>query len=50
MKKAVVLAAVAVYWGFGLLAAEFSFADGDIEKVGLADAVVGEAAQGRSWA
>ena len=59
MKRAVVLAAVAVFWGFGLLAAEFSFADGGIDKVGLADAVVGgkplkaEAAlktlQGRVW-
>lgn len=58
MKRAVILAAVAVFWGFGLLAAEVSLAAGDIEKLGLADAVVGgkplkgEAAktlQGRVW-
>ncbi|MDK2742142.1 MAG: hypothetical protein H8K03_10225 [Nitrospira sp.] len=59
MKRAVVLAAVAVFSGFGLLAAEFSLADGGIEKLGIADAVVGgkplkaEAAtktlQGRVW-
>jgi hypothetical protein len=59
MKKSVVLAAVAVFWGFGLLAAEFSFAAGDIEKLGLADAVVGgkplkgeaglKTLQGRVW-
>jgi hypothetical protein len=59
MKKSVVLAAVAVFWGFGLLAAEFSFAAGGIEKLGLADAVVGgkplkseavaKTLQGRVW-
>jgi hypothetical protein len=58
MKKSVVLAAVAVVIGFGLLAAEFSFAAG-IEKLGLADAVVGgkplksegvaKTLQGRVW-
>ena len=41
MKKAVVLAAMAVFVGFGLLGAESSRADGAIEHVGLADAVVG---------
>ncbi len=59
MNKAVVLAAVAVFVGFGLLAAEFSFAAGAIEKLGLADAVVGgkplkaeagvKTLQGRVW-
>ena len=58
MKKAVVLAAVAVFLGFGLLTAEFTLAAG-LEALGLADAVVGgkplksEAAaktlQGRVW-
>jgi hypothetical protein len=59
MKRAVVLAAAAVFSSFGLLAADFSFAAGAIEHLGLADAVVGgkplkaaEAAkklQGRVW-
>lgn len=59
MKKAVALAAVAMFGGFGLLAAEFSFAAGAIEKLGLADAVVGgkplkaeagvKTLQGRVW-
>ncbi|NGZ02254.1 MAG: hypothetical protein CV090_04290 [Nitrospira sp. WS238] len=59
MKRAVVLAAVAVSCGFGLLAAESSFAAGGIEKLGLADAVVGgkplkaeaglKTLQGRVW-
>ena len=59
MKRAVVLAAVAVFCGFGLLAAESSFAAGAIEKLGLADAVVGgkplkaeaglKTLQGRVW-
>ena len=59
MKRTVVLAAVAVVAGFGLLAAEFSFAAGGIEKLGLADAVVGgkplkaeagvKTLQGRVW-
>jgi len=59
MKKTVLLAAVAVFSSFGLLAADFSFAAGAIEHLGLADAVVGgkplkagEAAktlQGRVW-
>jgi hypothetical protein len=59
MKRAVVLAAVALFSGFGLLAPELSLADGAIDKVGIADAVVGgkplkatEAAkklQGRVW-
>src|SRR5574338_735677 len=40
MKRAVILAAVTVFTGFGLLAAEFSLA-ADIEHLGLADAVVG---------
>ena len=58
MKKVVVLAAVAVFSGFGLLAAGVSPA-ADLEKLGLADAVIGgkpmkaEAAaktlQGRVW-
>ena len=41
MKRAVVLAAAAVFSSFGLLAADFSFAAGAIEHLGLADAVVG---------
>jgi hypothetical protein len=41
MKKAVILAAAVVCTSFGLLAAEFSFAAGAIEHLGLADAVVG---------
>ena len=58
MKKAVVLAAMAVFVGFGLLGAEPSRADGAIDKVGLADAVVGgkplkaeatKTLQGRVW-
>ncbi len=58
MKKAVVLAAVVVFAGFGLLAAEASLAAGGIEKLGLADAVVGgkplksettKTLQGRVW-
>jgi hypothetical protein len=59
MKSAVVLAAAAVFSSLGLLAADFSFAAGAIEHLGLADAVVGgkplkaaEAAkklQGRVW-
>lgn len=58
MKRAVVLAAVTVFLGFGLLAAESSFADGAIDKVGLADAIVGgkplkaeavKTLQGRVW-
>ncbi|HET9131546.1 MAG TPA: hypothetical protein VFO86_11385 [Terriglobia bacterium] len=58
MKKVVILAAVAVFSGFGLLAAGVSLA-ADLEKLGLADTVVGgkpmkaEAAaktlQGRVW-
>ena len=58
MKKAVVLAAVAVFLGFGLLTVGFTLAAG-LEALGLADAVVGgkplksEAAaktlQGRVW-
>ena len=59
MNRAVVLAAVAVFGGFGLLAAEVSFADGAIEHVGIADAVTGgkplkaeaglKTLQGRVW-
>jgi hypothetical protein len=59
MKRAAILAAAAVFSGFGLLAAEVSFAAGAIEHLGLADAIVGgkpmkaEAAvktlQGRVW-
>jgi hypothetical protein len=58
MKRAVILAAVALVFGFGLLAAEVSLAAGAIEKVGLADAVVGgkplkaeatKTLQGRVW-
>ena len=40
MKSAVVLAAAAVFSSLGLLAADFSFAAGAIEHLGLADAVV----------
>ena len=59
MKKAVTLAAVAVFAGAGLFAADFSFAAGAIEKLGLADDVVGgkplkaeapiKTLQGRVW-
>jgi hypothetical protein len=59
MKKAVVLAAVLAFSGFGLLAAEVSRADGAVDHIGIADAVSGgkplkaEAAvktlQGRVW-
>ena len=59
MKRAVILAVAVLCTSFGLLAAEFSFAAGAIEHLGLADAVVGgkpmkaEAAvktlQGRVW-
>lgn len=41
MKKAVVLATAIVCASFSLLAAEFSFAAGAIEHLGLADDVVG---------
>jgi hypothetical protein len=58
MKRPVILAAVAFVSCFGLLAAEVSLAAGAIEKVGLADAVVGgkplkaeatKTLQGRVW-
>ncbi len=59
MKKAVILAAAVICSSFGLLAAEFSFAAGAIEHLGLADAVVGgkpmkaeagvKTLQGRVW-
>ncbi|MDF0675998.1 MAG: hypothetical protein P0120_16945 [Nitrospira sp.] len=58
MKRAVILAAVTVFSGFGLLAAGISLA-ADIEHLGLADAVVGgkplkaetaaKTLQGRVW-
>ena len=59
MKKAVVLATAIVCASFSLLAAEFSFAAGGIEHLGLADDVVGgkplkasaaaKTLQGRVW-
>lgn len=59
MKRTIVLAAVALFSAVGLLAVESALAAGAIEKLGLADAVVGgkplkaEAAaktlQGRVW-
>ncbi len=58
MKRTIVLAAVALFSAVGLLAAESALAAGAIEKLGLADAVVGgkplkaeavKTLQGRVW-
>ncbi len=58
MKRTIVLAAVALFSAVGLLAVESALAAGAIEKIGLADAIVGgkplkaeavKTLQGRVW-